>query len=52
MGKPSLVLLRHEYNVASWEVTTMMSWVIFINFLCINRAGFVQSSTCVLLIEE
>ena len=24
----------------------------FRQFLCINRAGFVQSSTCVLIIEE
>ena len=35
-----------------WEIPTMMSWVIFVNFLCINRAGFVQDSTCVLILKE
>ena len=34
------------------KVPNMMSWVIFVNFLCINRAGFVQDSICVLILEE
>ena len=35
MGKPSLALLRHEYNLMSfaiWEVTDMMSRDIFVIF--------------------
>ena len=38
VGKPSLVLRRHEYNVAIWEVANMMSWVNFIPIIGINRA--------------
>ena len=45
-----------SFILMSWQVTgkvpTMMSWANFISIIGINRAGFVQDSTYVLILEE
>ena len=57
VGKPGLVLLRHDYNVISLQFRKSLLCYYdvmgyFRQFICINRAQFVQSSTCVLILEE